>query len=88
MAKAKILIVEDEGIVAIDIRRRLKRLDYDVAAVAGSGEEAIEKAIETHPDLVMMDIKLRGEMDGIQAAQQILDLLGIPVAYLTATPMN
>ena len=84
MANVKILIVEEEGLVAIDIRKRLTRLGCDVLAVASSGEEAIKKAVETRPDLVMMDIRLKGEMDEIQAAQQILDLMGIPVVYLTA----
>jgi CheY-like chemotaxis protein len=84
VANAKILIVEDEGIVAIDIKRRLKRLGYEVPAIASSGKEAIRQAIETQPDLVMMDIMLKGEMDGIQAAQHILDLLATPVVYLTA----
>ncbi len=84
MARARILVVEDEGIVAIDIQNRLKRLGYDVPAVASYGEEAVRKAAEIHPDLVLMDIMLTGEMDGIEAAQQIWDRFDIPVVYLTA----
>ena len=60
----KLLVVEDEGIVAKDIKIRLRNLGYEVVAVASSGEGAIQKAAETHPDLVLMDIILKGEMDG------------------------
>ncbi len=88
MAKAQILIVEDEGVVAMEIEARLKNLGYAVAAVASSGEEAIEKAVETHPDLVLMDIKLRGGMDGVEAAEQIRARFDIPVIYLTAHADN
>lgn len=84
MTKAKVLIVEDEGIVAMDIKNRLMRFGYDVPAIASCGEEAIERAVETRPDLVLMDIMLNGELDGIEAAQHIQDRLDIPVVYLTA----
>lgn len=84
MENVQILVVEDESIVAIDIQNRLKGLGYSVAAIASSGEEAIKKAEETHPDLVLMDIRLRGDMDGIEAAKQIHAHLNIPVVYLTA----
>ena len=84
MSKAKILVVEDEQITAMDMQSRLKTLGYDVPALASSGEEAIQKTAETHPDLVLMDIKLKGDMDGIQAAEQIRNRFNIPVIYLTA----
>ena len=84
MADAKILVVEDENIVAKDIENSLKSLGYAVSAVVSSGEEAVKRAEDTHPDLVLMDIVLRGEMDGVQAAEQIYDQLNIPVVYLTA----
>ncbi len=84
MAKARILIVEDEGIVALDIRNTLVKLGYAVCAQATSGEAAIQKAGQTSPDLVLMDIRLRGEMDGLQAAEQIRSRFDIPVVYLTA----
>ncbi|MEE8389798.1 MAG: GAF domain-containing protein, partial [Anaerolineae bacterium] len=84
MAKAQILIVEDEIIIAESIRNRLENLDYDVLAVVASGEEAIEKAGETHLNLVLMDIDLAGDMDGIEAAEQIRARFHIPVIYLTA----
>ena len=84
VASARILVVGDEGIVAEEIRSRLKRLRYRVAAVAFSGEEAIKKAEETHPDLVLMDIRLRGDIDGVEAAQEIRARFDIPVVYVTA----
>ena len=85
MTKANILIVEDEGIVAEDIQSILKDLGYGVVSVASSGEEAVKKAGGTRPpDLVLMDIVLKGDMDGIEAAKQIHARLNIPVVYLTA----
>jgi PAS domain S-box-containing protein len=84
MDRTSILIVEDENIVALDIKNRLKKLGYVVAGRAANGQAAIDKAAETRPDLILMDIRLKGEMDGIAAAEQIRDRLGIPVIYLTA----
>ncbi|MBW1675580.1 MAG: response regulator [Deltaproteobacteria bacterium] len=84
MANAQVLVVEDEGVIAKDIENTLKNLGYAVPAIAFSGEEAIKKAAETHPDLVLMDIVLEGEMDGVEAAEQIRHHLDIPVVYLTA----
>ncbi len=84
MDKKKIMIVEDEGIVARDLARQLTDLGYDVVANAYSGEEALEKLRETLPDLVLMDIVLGGEMDGVQAAERITALSGTPVVYLTS----
>jgi PAS domain S-box-containing protein len=80
----KILVVEDEHIVAMDLMNRLRNLGYEVPDSASSGEEAIEKAARTRPDLVLMDIFLNGEMDGIQAAGQIRSRYNIPIIYLTA----
>ncbi len=84
MNKPQILVVEDETIVALDIKQRLTRLGYTVPALAASGAEALDKAIKTQPDLVLMDIKLKGEMDGVTAAKQIRSRFDIPVIYLTA----
>lgn len=84
MARAQILIVEDESITAKDIEARLERLGYEVPAIVHSGEEALEKALELHPDLVLMDIRLRGSLDGIEAAEQMRARCDVPVAYLTA----
>lgn len=84
MAQIRILVVEDEVIVADDIRRSLENLGYDVPSIASSGEVAIKKAQEDRPDLVLMDIMLMGEMDGIEAAGTIISRFDIPVVYLTA----
>jgi signal transduction histidine kinase len=84
MIGSKILVVEDERIVAKDISKRLEKLGYIVVATASSGQEAIRKAIETRPDLVLMDVQLRGDMDGVDTAQHIRADIDIPVIYLTA----
>jgi len=84
MDKPRILICEDEGIVAIHIRSLLLAKGYAVAGVASSGEDAYQKALETRPDLVLMDIKLEGPTDGIAAAERIREQLDIPLVYLTA----
>jgi len=81
---ARILIVEDETIVAEDIRGSLQNLGYDISAVVSSGEEAVQKVEDGDPDLVLMDIVLKGEMDGIEAAELIKARFTIPVIYLTA----
>ena len=84
MAETQVLIVEDESIVAKDIQNTLRSLGYGVSAIASSGEEAIKKAAETHPDLALMDIVLGGDIDGVEAAAQIRARFDIPVVYLTA----
>ncbi|MHB8127069.1 MAG: response regulator [Desulfitobacteriaceae bacterium] len=84
MSAAKILIVEDEGIEALDLQYRLISLGYSAPDIVATGKEAVKKAEETSPDLVLMDIMLPGEMDGVAAAEQIRDRLGIPVIYITA----
>ena len=84
MADKNILIVEDERIVAEDIKTSLKRLGYNVLAIVSSGKEAITKALELKPDLVLMDILLKGDLDGIEAANKIRSKSNIPVIYLTA----
>ncbi len=84
MEKKKIMIVEDDRIIARDLARQLTDLGYDVVATAYSGEEAVEKVGEVHPDLVLMDLVLTGKMDGIQAAEKITALYGTPIVYLTA----
>lgn len=83
-AQSKILIVEDEDIIAMDIDDRLEALGYDVAGIVHTGAGAIEMAGNSRPDLVLMDIQLEGEMDGITAAGQIRDSFDIPVIYLTS----
>ncbi|CAA9889358.1 Response regulator receiver modulated diguanylate cyclase/phosphodiesterase with PAS/PAC sensor(S) [Candidatus Methylobacter favarea] len=84
MLANKIMIVEDEGIIAMDMRSQLEGFGYDVVATAFSGQEAITLASRHRPELVMMDIVLKGSMDGISAAQTITKSLHIPVIFLTA----
>ncbi len=82
--KARILLVEDEGIIAEDLQTSLEDMGYDIVGLAATGAEAVKKAVRTKPDLVLMDIVLRGEMDGIEAADQIRATVNCPVIYLTA----
>jgi two-component system cell cycle sensor histidine kinase/response regulator CckA len=84
MASSRILIVEDETITAMDLQAVLTDLGYDAQWIVTSGEEAIETARDIKPDLVLMDIVLKGRMDGIEAAYQIRTRFDIPVVYLTA----
>jgi PAS domain S-box-containing protein len=83
MTSEKILIVEDEAIVAMDLRLHLQALGYETSAVASTGDQAIELALQTRPDLALMDVSLGEGMDGIEAARQI-QAMGIPVVFLTA----
>jgi PAS domain S-box-containing protein len=84
MSETKILVVEDEAITGMDIQRSLTEMGYSVVAIATTGELAVRKAGELHPDLILMDIMLAGKMNGIEAAEQIKDTLRIPVVYLSA----
>ncbi|MCP4754591.1 MAG: PAS domain-containing protein, partial [Proteobacteria bacterium] len=84
MAKAGIMIVEDELIVCEDLKTHLQTMGYDVVATADSAEEAIVKAEKSKPDIVLMDIQLSGSMDGIEAADIIRSRWNIPIVFLTA----
>jgi two-component system cell cycle sensor histidine kinase/response regulator CckA len=84
MNQPKILIVEDEGVVAADIEQCLRKLGYRVVASAATAVSAIRKAVENEPDLVLMDIRLKGPVDGVDAAAALHERLGIPVVFLTA----
>jgi two-component system, cell cycle sensor histidine kinase and response regulator CckA len=84
MNKARILVVEDERIVAKDIQVKLKSFGYAVPAVASSAEEALQAISAYRPDLVLMDIVLKGKEDGVEAAHQIHEVYDVPVVYLTA----
>lgn len=84
MSQPKILIVEDEGVVAADIEQCLHKLGYRVVASAATAVSAIRKAVENEPDLVLMDIRLKGPVDGVDAAAELHERLGIPVVFLTA----
>lgn len=80
----KILIVEDEAVIALDIQEMLVSLGFDVVATVNNGEDAIRKSVELSPDIVMMDIVLAGSIDGVEAAGRIRDLVDIPIVYLTS----
>lgn len=81
---ARILVVEDESIVAFNLQQRLEQMGYDVPAVAVSGEESIEMVSRLMPDLVLMDIHIQGDMDGIEVASRLQETHSVPVIYLTA----
>lgn len=80
----KILVVEDEAIIAMDIQSILRRIGFGLAEVVHSGEESIQKVAAAKPHLVLMDIKLKGKLDGIQAAHEIFYQYNVPVVYITA----
>jgi AmiR/NasT family two-component response regulator len=80
----KIVIVEDEGLIAADLESRLKAAGYSVPGIADSSNQALQIIEQTSPDLVLMDIHLKGDKDGIQAADLVREKLDIPVIYLTA----
>ena len=84
MNKTRILIVEDELVVARDIALQLASLDYETVGTTARGDEAVQQAGQQHPDLVLMDIQLAGPMDGIDAARAIRDAFSIPIVFLTA----
>ena len=81
---SKILIVEDEMLISMEIKQKLRAMGYDVVGQAITGESAIQKAGETKPDLILMDIRLKGDMDGITAAKRIMELYDLPIIFLTA----
>jgi CheY-like chemotaxis protein len=83
---ARILVVEDEQIIAADLRNKLSAMGHEVVGMAISGEEAVTIADEMKPDLVLMDVQLEGQMTGAQAARTIQQRIGTPVVYLTAYP--
>ncbi len=84
MSEARILVVEDEAVVALDLRNRLDRLGYKVVMTTGRGDEAIQLCEKLQPDLILMDIRLQGPVDGITAAESIRSQYHLPVVYLTA----
>jgi diguanylate cyclase (GGDEF)-like protein/PAS domain S-box-containing protein len=84
MNNERILIVEDEKIIALDLQRRLERFGFSVVGMAASGDEAVDLAKDREPDIILMDIRLEGEMDGIEASKRIRAQFAIPVIFLTA----
>jgi hypothetical protein len=79
----QILIVEDEGIVAAEIKQKLTKMGYHVPAIASSGKKAIDETERVNPDLILMDICLKGDMDGIEATKEIKRFYDVPIIYLT-----
>ena len=79
-----VLIVEDEAVIAMDVRSMVEDLGFKALGVASSGEECLRKAEALRPDLVLMDIKIKGDMDGVIAAGEIFNRFRIPVVYMTA----
>ncbi|ERM81999.1 hypothetical protein P872_07540 [Rhodonellum psychrophilum GCM71 = DSM 17998] len=84
MYKTRILIVEDDMIIAANISLQLSKLGYEVTGIETRGEEAIHHALENEPDLILMDIRLKGKLDGIATAKAIHERKAIPMIYLTA----
>ncbi|MGD1006010.1 MAG: response regulator [Ignavibacteriaceae bacterium] len=84
MEKKRIMIVEDEGIIALDIKKRLESLGYYVPTVVDSGEKAIEEVHKLRPDLIIMDIVLKGKINGVDTSILIWKFLAIPVIYITS----
>jgi CheY-like chemotaxis protein len=84
MECARILVVEDESVVALSLARYLQRLGHTVLGTVASGLEAVQQTMATRPDLVLMDIHLKGAMDGVEAVAQVRAQCDIPVIYLTA----
>ena len=83
--KKRILLVENDTVLAVLTKLELEDLGYDALEIASTGEKAVQIALEQKPDLVLMDVKLDGELDGAEAAKQIHNHFGIPVIFLTAT---
>lgn len=84
MEKLNIFIVEDESIVAKDIQNSLTKLGYNVVGFANNGKDAIEKITETMPDLILMDIMIKGSLTGIEVSEKIREKMNVPVIFLTA----
>ena len=84
MKKTRIIIVEDNNIIALDLKHSLEKMDYEIVAVVTSGEEAIAQTSELKPDLVIMDIRLRGNIDGIEVARSIHTKECLPILFVSA----
>ena len=84
MSQFQVMIVEDEVLICDDLEAVLTSIDYNVISMAHNGEEAVEKLAENTPDLVLLDINLKGRMDGIEVAKTINEFYNIPFVYLTS----
>lgn len=78
------MIVEDEMLIAEDLRISLQKMGHEVVGIAGQGSEAVQKALATHPDVILMDVRLQGAMDGVEAARKIRSQADIPIVYVSA----
>ena len=83
-AAKRVMVVEDESVISLDIKTSLMRLGYSIAGVAASGDIALRKIRESRPDVILMDIHLKGEMTGIDVSEQVRSELQIPIVFLTA----
>ena len=83
-AGIRVFVVDDEALIAMDLRERLIALGYEVCGTTASGEAAVQRIADLRPDIVLMDVKLAGPMDGIEAAQQLCERYDVPVVFLTA----
>jgi len=81
--KLKLLVVEDEYLVAFHLQEQLRQLGYEVGQLVATGEEAIKNVEQEQPDIILMDMRLAGEMDGVQTAQEIQSRYKIPIIFLT-----
>ena len=80
----RIMVVEDEFIIALDLKDTIKSLGFDVPAIATSGQQAVETALKQKPDLILMDIMLKGDIDGVAAAGEISKSLDIPIVFVSS----
>jgi CheY-like chemotaxis protein len=81
--KIKLLVVEDEYLVAFHLQEQLRQLDYEVGQLVATGEEAIKNVEQEQPDIILMDMGLAGEMDGVETAREIRTRFAIPIIFLT-----
>lgn len=86
ITKVKVLIVEDEIITAMALKEDLERLGFEVCSIITSAKKAIEMVEKEQPDVVLMDVRLRGEMDGVEAAKEIRTRFGVPSIFTTGYP--
>ena len=88
MKKPVVLVVEDEFIVAFELKMALEKMGYEVCGIESSGESAIESVGRSRPDCVLMDVSLKGQMDGIEAARHIRARYGVRAAFLSGYPTD
>ncbi|MCG6954414.1 MAG: response regulator [Gemmatimonadetes bacterium] len=87
MERPRVLIVEDEFLVAYELRLHLEESGFEVCGMVGTGAEAVAVAERTRPDCVLMDVSLKGDMDGIEAARKVVDRRRVPFVFMTGLPV-